>query len=87
MERENAGNDPLARLVTALVCLAVAGLLVAAGLYFAGAVQQVPRQTSQDHYVCSQCAPDLTRCTDICKAQSCYVRCQAQYTECRGSCT
>lgn len=82
-------NDPLARLVTVSTCLAIAGLLLAAGLWYAGAGQPVraAEPAPGDHYVCSQCAPDLTRCTEICKAQSCYIRCQAQYETCSGSCT
>lgn len=89
MEQDTSRNDPLARLVTAIICLAVFGVLVAAGLWYAGAGQpaQAPGTASEDHYTCSQCTPDLSRCTEICKAQSCYTRCQAQYTTCSKSCT
>lgn len=89
MTWNNAENNPLARLVTVSTCLAIVGLLLAAGFWYAGAGQPVraAQPATGDKYVCSQCAPDLTRCTDICKAQSCYTRCQAQYATCMASCT
>ena len=83
------GNDnPLFRLIIVIIVLAVAGSIVA-GLQYANV--ELPSRTAApaigDHYVCSQCTPDLNRCTEICKAQSCYTRCEAQYKTCTKACT
>ena len=84
-----AGNDnPLFRLVIMIIFLAVAGSIVA-GFYFVNVElpSRAAVQVSEDQYVCSQCTASLDRCTEICKAQSCYTRCQAQFNTCTGACT
>jgi len=81
-------NNPLLRLLIVIILLAVAGSIVA-GLYYVNV--ELPSRSlqpaTQDQYVCSQCSPDLNRCTEICKANSCYTRCQAQFSTCTKSCT
>jgi len=87
--KPSAGNDnPLLRLVIMIIFLAVAGSIVA-GLSYVNL--ELPSRSLQpavqDQYVCSQCTASLDRCTEICKAQSCYTRCQAQFTACTKACT
>lgn len=88
MEQENYCKSPLTQLILVIICLALAGSIVAGFLYATvNLPSQTKQQTSHDQYTCSQCAPDLSRCTEICKAQSCYTRCQAQYKTCNDTCT
>jgi len=86
MEHEN--QNPLRRLIIVMIGLAVAGSIVG-GLHYMNV--ELPSRSLQpavqDQYVCSECQASLERCTEICKAQSCYTRCQAQFASCKGSCT
>lgn len=85
---EQTNHNPLTGLIIVIIVLAVAGSIVG-GLHYVN-VEQPSRaavQVSEDLSVCSQCPANLDRCTAICKAQSCYTRCQAQYNTCKGACT
>jgi len=88
MDPSAGTNNPLLRLIIVLLLLAVAGS-IAGGCYYVGV--ELPSRSlqpaMQDQSVCSQCSADLNRCTEICKAQSCYTRCQAQFTQCINTCT
>jgi len=85
---EQNTQSPLTRLIIVIIFLAVAGSIVG-GLHYVNVdlPSRTVVQVSEDRYVCSQCTAGLDRCTEICKAQSCYTRCQAQYNTCTGACT
>ena len=85
---EQNTQSPLTRLIIVIIFLAVAGSIVG-GLHYVNVdlPSRTVVQVSEDRYVCSQCTASLDRCTEICKAQSCYTRCQAQYNTCTGACT
>jgi hypothetical protein len=88
MNPSSGTDNSLRWLIIAIFLLAVFGSIVAGLSYVTVELPSRPlHPVVQDQYACTQCPADLNRCTEICKAQSCYTRCQAQFTSCMKTCT